>query len=67
MCCDEQPVKSRLTLGNDQVYVLDTNILIYAIRNRRKKVREALKKYADLLSMSSVTLGELIYNVERSA
>ncbi len=42
-------------------YMLDTNILIYTIRNRPKKVREAFKKYSDYLSMSSVTLGELIY------
>ena len=48
-------------------YMLDTNILIYTIKNRPKKVREAFKKYSDYLSMSSVTLGELIYGAERSA
>ena len=48
-------------------YMLDTNILIYTIKNRPKKVREAFKKYSDYLSMSSVTLGELSYGAERSA
>ena len=47
-------------------YMLDTNILIYAIKNRPKKVREAFKSHSDYLSMSSVTLGELIYGAERS-
>jgi tRNA(fMet)-specific endonuclease VapC len=47
-------------------YMLDTNILIYAIKNRPKKVRETFKSHSDYLSMSSVTLGELIYGAERS-
>ena len=47
-------------------YMLDTNILIYAIRNRPRKVREAFKKYSEFLSMSAVTLGELIYGAEKS-
>ena len=48
-------------------YMLDTNILIDTIKNRPKKVREAFKKHADYLSMSAVTLGEMIYGAERSA
>ena len=48
-------------------YMLDTNILIYTIRNRPKKVREAFKKHSDYLAMSTVTLGELIYGAEKSA
>jgi tRNA(fMet)-specific endonuclease VapC len=48
-------------------YMLDTNILIYTIRNRPKKVRDAFKKHADYLAMSTVTLGELIYGAEKSA
>lgn len=48
-------------------YMLDTNILIYTIKNRPKKIREAFKRHSDNLSMSSVTLGELIYGAERSA
>jgi len=41
-------------------YMLDTNILIYAIKNRPKKVREAFKKNADYLSMCAVTLGLIL-------
>ncbi len=48
-------------------YMLDTNILIYAIKNRPKRIRETFKQHSDYLSMSSVTLGELIYGAERSA
>jgi tRNA(fMet)-specific endonuclease VapC len=40
--------------------------LIYTIRNRPKKVRDAFKKHADYLAMSTVTLGELIYGAEKS-
>jgi len=47
-------------------YMLDTNILIYTIRNRPTKVREAFKKYSEFLAMSTVTLGELIYGAEKS-
>jgi tRNA(fMet)-specific endonuclease VapC len=47
-------------------YMLDTNILIYTIKNRPTKVREAFKRHADYLAMSTVTLGELIYGAEKS-
>ncbi|MCH7894978.1 MAG: tRNA(fMet)-specific endonuclease VapC [Proteobacteria bacterium] len=48
-------------------YMLDTNILIYTIRKRPKKVRDAFKEYSDYLSMSAITLGELVYGAEKSA
>lgn len=47
-------------------YMLDTNILIYTIRNRPTKVREAFKRHSEYLAMSTVTLGELIYGAEKS-
>jgi len=47
-------------------YMLDTNILIYTMRNRPTKVREAFKKHSAFLAMSTVTLGELIYGAEKS-
>ncbi len=47
-------------------YMLDTNILIYTIKNRPKKVRDAFKKHSEFLAMSTVTLGELIYGAEKS-
>lgn len=48
-------------------YMLDTNILIYTIRKRPKKVRDAFKEYSDYLSISAITLGELVYGAEKSA
>ena len=48
-------------------YMLDTNILIYTIRKRPKKVRDAFKEYSDYLSMSTITLGELICGAEKSS
>lgn len=48
-------------------YMLDTNILIYTIKNRPRKARDAFKKHSDYLSMSAVSLGELVYGAERSA
>ena len=47
-------------------YMLDTNIVIYTIKNRPAKVREAFKKHENQMGMSTVTLGELIYGAERS-
>lgn len=48
-------------------YMLDTNIVIYTIRNRPEKVRKAFNQHSDYLSISAVTLGELIYGAEKSA
>ena len=48
-------------------YMLDTNILIYTIRKRPKKVRDAFKEYSDYLSMSTITLGELVYGADKSS
>lgn len=47
-------------------YLLDTNILIYTIKNRPPRVREIFNRHADQLSMSTVTLGELVYGAEKS-
>jgi len=48
-------------------YMLDTNILIYTIKNRPKKVKEAFKRQSEFLAISTVSLGELIYGAEKSA
>jgi len=48
-------------------YMLDTNILIYTIKNRPKKVREAFKQHSEFLSISTVSLGELFYGAEKSS
>ena len=47
-------------------YMLDTNIVIYTIKNRPQEVREAFKRHDDQMCISTVTLGELIYGAERS-
>ncbi len=41
--------------------------MIYTIRNRPKKVREAFMKHAEYLTIFAVSLGELICGAEKSA
>ena len=48
-------------------YMLDTNIVIYTIKNRPLQVREVFKKHEGQMCISSVSLGELIYGAERSS
>jgi len=48
-------------------YMLDTNILIYTIKNRPEQVRQAFKQHDNQMCISAVTLGELVYGAERSA
>ena len=47
--------------------MLDTNICIFTIKNRPEEVREAFKRHSGQLSISTVTLMELIYGAEKSA
>lgn len=48
-------------------YMLDTNICIYAIKNKPKEVIERLKKHDPCeICISSVTYAELIHGVEKS-
>jgi len=48
-------------------YMLDTNIIIYTIKNRSERVRSEFKKHENQICISSVTLGELVYGAERSS
>jgi len=48
-------------------YMLDTNIIIYTIKNRPSKVREAFQKHDHQMCISSITYGELIYGAEKSS
>ena len=48
-------------------YMLDTNTVIYALKDRPAKVRAAFKKHAGEMCLSSISLGELIYGAEKSA
>ncbi len=48
-------------------YLLDTNIVIYTIKNRPLSVRTEFKKHEQQMCISTVTLMELIYGAEKSA
>lgn len=48
-------------------YMLDTNIVIYTIKNKPEVVRKAFKKHSGQMAISSVTLGELVYGAEKSS
>jgi tRNA(fMet)-specific endonuclease VapC len=48
-------------------YMLDTNIIIYTIKNRPLEVREAFKRHDEQMCISTITMGELIYGAEKSA
>lgn len=48
-------------------YMLDTNIVIYTIKNRPEQIREAFKRHENQMCISAVTQGELIYGAARSS
>ena len=48
-------------------YMLDTNIVIYTIKNKPTVVRKAFATHYGQMCISSVTLMELIYGAEKSA
>ena len=48
-------------------YMLDTNMVIYTIKNRPEKVRAAFTLHEGQVCISSVTFGELIYGAEKSS
>ena len=48
-------------------YMLDTDIVIYTLKNRPARVREVFKRHSGQMAISAVTLGELIYGAERSS
>ncbi|MDZ7831064.1 MAG: tRNA(fMet)-specific endonuclease VapC [Desulfobacterales bacterium] len=47
-------------------YLLDTNIVIYTMKNRPQQVRRRFKQHKGQMCISSVTLGELIFGAEHS-
>jgi tRNA(fMet)-specific endonuclease VapC len=47
-------------------YLLDTNIVIYTIKNRPQLVRAAFKRHEGQMAISAVTWGELVFGTERS-
>ncbi len=48
-------------------YMLDTNIVIYTMKNKPQSVKEAFDKHYGQMSISSITLMELVYGAEKSA
>ena len=47
-------------------YLLDTNIVIYVLKRRRKEVLEIFNRNASRMAISSITISELIYGAEKS-
>ena len=48
-------------------YMLDTNIVIFTIKNKPDHMRALFNKYQGQMCISTVTLMELIYGAEKSA
>ena len=48
-------------------YMLDTNIVIYTMKNKPEEVRAAFKKHYGQMCISSVSDMELVYGAEKSA
>ena len=48
-------------------YLLDTNIVIYTMKNRPKEVKDAFRRHYGQICISSVTYMELVFGAERSA
>ncbi|AMV73351.1 tRNA(fMet)-specific endonuclease VapC [Desulfuromonas carbonis] len=47
-------------------YMLDTNIIIYTLKNRPAQVRTMFKQHEGQMCISTVTLGELVFGAENS-
>lgn len=48
-------------------YLLDTNILIYTIKNKPAQVKHCFEQHYGQICISSVSLTELIYGAEKSS
>ena len=47
-------------------YMLDTNIVIYTMKNRPQTVKRRFQKHQGRMAISTVTLGELVFGAEHS-
>ena len=47
-------------------YMLDTNIVIYTMKNRPQRVKKCFKKHQGEMCISAITLGELVFGAEHS-
>ena len=46
--------------------MLDTNIVIYTMKNRPAEVREAFNRHQGRMCISAITLGEMVFGAEHS-
>ncbi len=47
-------------------YLLDTNMVIYTMKNRPQQVKRHFQQHDGRLGISTVTLGELVFGAEHS-
>lgn len=47
-------------------YLIDTNIVIYTMKNRPQHVKQRFEKHHGRMGISTVTLGELVFGAEHS-
>ncbi|OQX16292.1 MAG: VapC toxin family PIN domain ribonuclease [Desulfobulbaceae bacterium A2] len=47
-------------------YMLDTNTLVYAMKNRSAHVKKRFNQHAGQMCISSISLGELVFGAEHS-
>jgi len=47
-------------------FLLDTNIVIYTMKNRPKRVKKRFQQHQGQMGISAVTIGELVFGAERS-
>lgn len=47
-------------------YMLDTNIVIYTMKNRPQTVKRHFQEHHGRMAISTVTLGELVFGAEHS-
>jgi len=47
--------------------MLNTNIVVYTIKNRPEQVRKIFRQHENRMCISAVTKGELIYGAEKSS
>jgi predicted nucleic acid-binding protein len=47
-------------------YLLDTNIVIYTMKNRPQQVKRRFHEHHGRMGISAVTLGELVFGAEHS-
>ena len=66
MISDKQRRSAAPGEGLFLMYMLDTNICIYVLQNRTKRLRHRFKVEKDLC-ISSVTYAELCFGIENSA